>query len=155
MGVKVYFQSPTKEAIDKIVNESKKKVELKILTMLKFIGESAVSYARDNHGYTDRTGNLTSSIGYVICKRGEIIEESSFEQVSSNINSGESKEKGSEIGRTYAETIAKDFPNDYVLVVVAGMNYAAYVERLGYDVLAGSKIEAEKIAKQLVEKLKK
>lgn len=153
MGVSVWVKAPNN--IENIITKkARENVEKHILTTLHYIGEVAVTYARNNHGYVDRTGNLTSSIGYVVCCKGEIVSESSFEQITSTTSEDGEKLNGGEIGAKYAKEIAKTYPNDYVLVVVAGMKYATYVERLGYDVLAGSKIEAEKIARELISKLK-
>ena len=40
-------------------------------------------------------------------------------------------------------------PTLATLIVVAGMNYAAYVQRKGYDVLTSSELLAEQLVRQL------
>jgi len=43
------------------------------------------------------------------------------------------------------DDIAAQYPTGMILVVVAGMEYAAAVESKGYDVITGSSREAEKL----------
>lgn len=125
-------------------------VENKVLNVLKYAGEKAVAYARTLDTYTDRTGNLRSSIGYVIYKNGQLAAQSSFEQGYSNVQSGDISYNGGEIGFALAQKVAQQETAPFVLVVVAGMNYAAAVERRGYDVIEGASIEASEVAKRLV-----
>lgn len=84
--------------------------------------------------YTDRTNNLRSSIGYVVYNRGE----KALEHFQKDGN-GENGDGNSGIrkGRALAEQAAKEYPNDIVGVIVAGEDYALYVESKGYDVLTG------------------
>ena len=128
-------------------------VENKVLNVLKYAGEKAVAYARTLDTYTDRTGNLRSSIGYVIYKNGQLAAQSSFEQGYSNVQSGDISYNGGEIGFALAQKVAQQETAPFVLVVVAGMNYAAAVERRGYDVIEGASIEASEVAKRLVQGL--
>ncbi len=128
-------------------------VENKVLNVLKYAGEKAVAYARTLDTYTDRTGNLRSSIGYVIYKNGQLAAQSSFEQGYSNVQGGDISYNGGEIGFALAQKVAQQETAPFVLVVVAGMNYAAAVERRGYDVIEGASIEASEVAKRLVQGL--
>ena len=41
--------------------------------LLKYLGEELAKYAKDNHNYTDQTGNLTNSIGYAVVRNKEIV----------------------------------------------------------------------------------
>lgn len=94
--------------------------------------------------YKDRTANLTSSIGYLIQNNGKVLH-SGF--------------PGSGVGRTIGEAVAKEtaarFPAELVLIVVAGMQYAAAVESKGYDVLTGSGFIAEKELKEALQAMLK
>ena len=47
------------------------------------------------------------------------------------------------------EKIKAKYPKGLVLIVVAGKNYAAYVEAKGYNVLSSAELMAENILKQL------
>ena len=49
--------------------------------VLMRVGEECVNYARVNGGYLDQTGNLRSSIGYVVMDNGKIISQSGFKKV--------------------------------------------------------------------------
>ena len=45
------------------------RVEEAAIFLCKYLGEELVKYAKDKHNYTDRTGNLTNSISYVVYKK--------------------------------------------------------------------------------------
>lgn len=49
------------------------KLDEAIKTKFKYLGEELVKYAKDNHNYTDQTGNLTNSIGYAVVHNNEIV----------------------------------------------------------------------------------
>jgi len=118
---------------------------------LNYIGMQFVSNARQNTklqgktyphaetGFYDHTANLRSSIGYVVTKNKR--------QVEKNFKG---KGTGKRTGLSKALEIAQQH-NGYVLSVVAGMEYAVYVEAKGYDVISNSaplKSEVERIIKQ-------
>ena len=52
-----------------------------IIYNLGVIGEKVVNEARERGSYTDRTGNLRSSTGYVIVVDGKIAQMSSFQAI--------------------------------------------------------------------------
>lgn len=137
-----------KSAIQKELEEQMKRMRTVMIRTLKKIGEDCVNIAREKGAYINRTGNLRSSTGYVIVADGAIVSESSFEVV----------DKGSEgaaEGLAYARNLASNFPTDYALIVVAGKNYAIHVENRGFNVLAKSKLYAQKIAPKMIEQLRK
>lgn len=113
-----------------------RKVEV-LINKLSYIGEGALRIAREQGSYTDRTGNLRNSTGYVIAVDGEVIARAGFK----------SKD---EDGAAFAETLARTTEGKAVLVVCAGMNYATYVSRRGYDVLDSAEIEAKVLAEKLL-----
>ena len=143
-------------------NEHKEIVRKEIIRTLCYIGESAIKYIRQqpmNESWNDQTGNLRSSIGYVVVANGEIVNISNFEKVKEG-------QDGTRIGESYAREIASTIAKDYALIVVAGMEYAIYVERMDNKVvLAKGKLKVEKafpkhiegatqrIVKQINEKL--
>lgn len=147
--------------INKILVERLERIDQVILEQLQFIGETFVKNARLNGDYDDQTGNLRSSIGYVILKNGEQIDEN-FETVppknvgkkSKNKVSGD--KKGDQVAREVIYEIAQRFSSvqGYVLIVVAGMEYAAAVEAKGRDVLTASSITAKNDLKIAIEALK-
>lgn len=118
-----------------------------IFRTLSNIGEQCVNKARSSGNYIDQTGNLRSSIGYVIVEEGEIVKMSDFPPS----DKGTDKETGRKEGKEYAYELAKRYPTGIVLILLAGRNYATYVSAKGYDVLDG----AELLADQLTDKLLK
>jgi hypothetical protein len=121
-----------------------KMLKAKIAGMLKAveaqlirIGNEFVIDARLKADFTDRTGNLRSSIGYIVTLNGEIITQD-FEPA----NKGTDKVTGELTGQSLAMSVADDFVSGYALIVVAGMEYAAAVESMGKDVLTGSSLQA-------------
>lgn len=48
------------------------KLDEALKNKLKYLGEKLVKYAKDNHNYTDQTGNLTNSIGYAVVHNNDI-----------------------------------------------------------------------------------
>nr|WP_314783102.1 hypothetical protein [uncultured Porphyromonas sp.] len=108
-----------------------------LINNLSYIGEGALRIAREQGNYTDRTKNLRNSTGYVIAVDGQIIARAGF------------KSKG-EDGASFAEELARTTEGKAVLVVCAGMNYATYVSRRGYDVLDSAELEAKVLAEKLL-----
>lgn len=81
--------------------------------------------------YKDQTHYLRSSIGFVVFDHGEKIAETFTS------TGGEAGSAGVEAGREIAEEAAKQYTNEIVAVIVAGADYALYVESKGYDVISG------------------
>ncbi len=111
----------------------------RMIMSLARIGERFISNAKVNGAYTDRTGNLRSSLGYVVILDGEVQRQSI---------KGDKPE-----GRMEAETLLDELAAEYgegiVLIVVAGMEYAAAVESKGFDVLTGSAPLASEVLAEL------
>lgn len=109
-------------------------------------GEQCIIEARENGDYTDRTGNLRSSIGYAVLIDGKVYRQ---EQAEKTLNG----DKGLSEGLSFLRTrIAKASKKGVVLIVTAGMNYADYVETKR-NVLSSAELKAPQIAKQLLARL--
>ncbi len=122
--------------------QAKEEYDRKAVEWLTVLGERVVKYAREHGSYTDRTGNLRNSIGYVVVQYGRIVTE--------NFSIGSSHEEAKSKARTYALNVARELPaNKTYLVWVAGMEYAKYVEAKGFDVLEGSGNWVESTAEKL------
>ncbi len=100
-----------------------------------------VSEARQLNTYQDQTSNLRSSIGYGIYIDGEPFTED-YRQAGNGTGDG-SLGQGS--ARATVEEVAARYPEGIVGVIVAGMEYALYVESKGYDVLTGPANHAQEI----------
>lgn len=101
---------------------------------LCYIGEAALKAAREKGSYTDRTGNLRNSTGYVVAVGGRIVTTGGFDKAQ---------------GLPFARELALSTDADGVLVVCAGMKYATYVSARGYDVLDSAELEAQRMANEL------
>lgn len=115
----------------------------KAVRIFKHIGEACVQEAVENGNYTDHTGNLRSSIGFVVAKDGEVVEEGGFWHIGNG-------DTGVAEGRSLAVSKASG-TSGVTLVLVAGMSYAKRVADLGYNVLDSAEI----VAKQMVAELKR
>ena len=136
-------QITPKEEIDKYLKSSVEELINETIYKLSYIGENVVNTARLSGEYLDQTGNLRSSIGYIISIDGEIIRQGEFNVVKDG-------KDGTKSGEALAQALAKT-SKGITLIVVAGMHYAIYVSAKGLDVLDSAEIELEK---QLQEQFK-
>ena len=114
-----------------------------ILRRMAWVGENAVNLQRENGNWTDQTGNLRSSIGYIIVKDGSVVQRGNLEQVKNG-------EQGVQNAISYLEQLASETPQNVVLIIVAGMEYAEYLKKRGYDVLDSAEMYASReLPKQL------
>lgn len=159
----------TKAQITAMLKARKKRISDAILMRLQLIGEQFVRNAREKANFTDRTGNLRNSIGYVVLHNGRQL----FENFSSsggdsgagrrkkdgtydrrfksNKGKRDKKDEGPDKAKKVIREARKKFPTGYVLIGVAGMEYAAAVESKGYDVITSSSIEAEVALKKAIQ----
>lgn len=137
--------TPTTE-IDRYIAGRVEAIKKALVYNLCAVGEQVLNAARLTNSYKDQTGNLRSSIGYVVSTDGEIVQMSSFDTVKEG-------REGSRGGKEYAMQLVRDFPHGIVLIVVAGMNYASYVSAKGYDVLDSSELLADKLVPQMLQQL--
>ena len=142
-------QLTPKEEIEWFLEEQVSRLRRAILRNLAYVGEKCVNVARGTKSYKDQTGNLRSSIGYVIVENGRIIKASDF----ALSDKGTDRITGQKEGKEYAKKLATLFPSGLTLVIVAGMNYAAYVSAKGYDVLDSSELKADLLTEKLLKKL--
>ena len=121
----------------------------KIIEAFSYVGEQAVNEARDSHRYRNQTGNLQSSIGYCVLEDGKVIfgGQDSFEVVKNG-------EQGSNEGRAFLQRLISEHPSGLVLIVVAGMEYAAYVEAKNLNVLDTAEQLAERELPRIMKSLK-
>ncbi len=140
--------------VDRFFTYFTDKADDKIFQMLSAAGEKYIEFSRKSGSYKDHTGNLRSSVGYMIFKDEECVAEN-FKKS----QNGTDKQTGVIKARRLAEKIALEVGTGWVLILTAGMEYAARVEALGYDVAASGIIKAEeflqKVSKSLFDKLSK
>lgn len=152
------------DLIEELADEWRDEQIQEIVSILEYAGLEAVKEARLKGNYTDRTGNLRSSIGFVVVDDGRIVS-SNFEVVPPK-----RKAKGSDGGMTgkknaqsFALELSKEYSKGIALIIVAGMNYAIYVEnghyiKVGnsvrrtrpYDVLVSGELVADKMVPEML-----
>lgn len=146
MAIKPNFtKDDVRKRFDAFLNE----IEKKQIARLQILGEMCLVEARTNKGYMMQTGALLSSTGYEVFVDGVAIH-SQFDAASGAESNA--AEMGIKSGQSIAETIGKG-TKGIALVVVAGMNYAAYVEAKGYNVLSSAEHLAERELPRMLEKL--
>ena len=146
MAIKPNFtKDDVRKRFDAFLNE----IEKKQIARLQRLGEMCLVEARTNKGYMMQTGALLSSTGYEVFVDGVAIH-SQFDAASGAESNA--AETGIKSGQNIAETIGKG-TKGIALVVVAGMNYAAYVEAKIYNVLSSAEHLAERELPRMLEKL--
>jgi len=161
MSVKV--EQGAMDAVTAELTKGVQNVHARIIRDLSIAGEKAVEKARlivtANGGggsvlppYTVQTGNLVSSTGYAIVHDGQIVSMSSFQAVSGPKGDGQ---EGSATGKAYVKELAMRYTKGYALILVAGMEYASYVQELHHrDVLVSGSLVAEQLVREIQEKFK-
>jgi hypothetical protein len=143
MDLTAYMNQYFNKAMD-IINKE-------IFDALAYLGEECVSKIRNRSGddsWFDQTGNLRSSIGYAIYNDGKVLMESAFNMIKNGT-------EGQSAGEKMVADLASKYASTYALVVVAGMNYAEYVEaRDNKDVLAQTELWARSVIDSYLEKAK-
>lgn len=144
MGIKSNY-NPSE--MQKLIDKELYKLDQEVYRLLARLGEECLIKIRDRSfadSWIDHTGNLRSSIGYVIVHQGNIVMSSSFGK----------EGDGKRAGKRYAKELAKNYLQGYTLIIVAGMHYAVYVEaRDNKDVLASGELYARKRLPQMMKKL--
>ena len=126
------------------------KKELTDLIVLRFqqIGEEAVKIAREGGTYHDVTGNLRSSIGYLILVDGKAVITGASKQYAGSQGDGS---KGVAEAQQLMQKLKAKYPWGIILILCAGMEYAAFVENVKHkDVLTSAEHAAENLVKQLI-----
>ena len=144
-----------REIRDYLNREAQKQIQ-QVVALLQYVGETVVNDIRTSHisNWTDQTGNLRSSVGYILSVNGRPVGMSDFAVVVGPKAEEGADENGSQLGRDYAQSLAALYPSGIALIVVAGMEYASYVEkRDNKTVLAQGEIEARKLVEQMIREL--
>lgn len=155
------------------LNLARKEAIDRITMYLMAVGEECIKIARERGDYNDITGNLRSSIGYIVLVDGKvrILTQVQRKSVAPGYRDVPRKRKdgteyigkqkiggdggeGEKQGRELLDRLKTEYPRGCVLIVCAGMNYAAYVENVhGKRVLVDAKLAAEKLISDFIHKL--
>lgn len=141
------------EKLKRFLAEMPKKIEEIIVNVFAHTGETIINKIKDRPdgkpNWTDDTGNLRSSVGYIIYVGGKEAVVGGFDLVN---NKGSNPSSGIDVGKSFAKKVALSI-NDakYALVIAAGMNYAEWVEKKDYDVILFVEGEARDMVKKRLE----
>ncbi|WP_312554891.1 hypothetical protein [Empedobacter brevis] len=142
MGIKPNFSTSD---LDKLNQKIIENTMQKCIKAYLYLGENVVSHAKQSVGFMDQTGNLRSSIGYILFVNGQVYREFY-----------EGKAVGTSEGKQFArELVSKARKAPIVLVFTAGMNYAYSVESKGYNVLAASENYTKQVADLIIKQMMK
>jgi len=137
------LQNPTK--LKEYIRQQGMLIEAALIYNLEALVSELVTHAKMNAGYTDQTSNLKSSIGGVVLKDGKPIGFRGFEGV----------QTGTGTGMEFITSLFPTSQNGYTVIIVAGMEYATYVENYhNLNVLKKSELIMGSKLQELVEKLK-
>lgn len=134
--------------IESTIQKRMQRIRKAVIATLSYVGEQCIREARISGKYTDQTGNLRSSIGYIILDNGRVIKKSSFTLVKDG-------KKGVNEGKEFRDKLITENNRGIVLIVLAGMDYAKYVEAMGLNVLESSEITAKELVPQMLKQLLK
>lgn len=137
--------TPKKE-IERYVKAELEKRKKLLIKVLDTSGEIAIKDQTLVHKYLNQTGNLSSSIGYIVLDNGKVVSGGGFTKQGDG-------ETGVSEGENFIKLLIADNRQGLVLIVVAGMNYAIYVETMGLDVLTTAQLVSSRMVKKLIKQL--
>jgi len=139
MGMKITSESLNRTL--QMLDTAEREITEVVSSAFAEAGEFIVEKVRNGEmsNWMDVSGSLRSSIGGVVCSRGHIVKMFGFEAV---LNGSGGADKGREMARSLA---AEYSMYDNVLIIVAGEEYAVYVEAVdGKVVLSAAYLYIEK-----------
>ncbi|MDR1022881.1 MAG: hypothetical protein LBL94_06395 [Prevotellaceae bacterium] len=136
---------------EKVKEETIREIDERVAIAFERASEKAVTWAKENKGYSTQSGALSSSTGYQLYKDGSLLRER-FEKSESGTDENGAKAKGIAAGKVAAEQRASELGAHICTVIVAGMPYAAHVENTGHDVLAGAENQFMAILEEEMQK---
>lgn len=146
MGITSSFnRDEVKRGFDAFLDE----IEKLQVEVLQELGEMCVTEMRLNKGYMMQSGALLSSSGYSVYKDGVAIH-TAFEAAQGA--EGGAAAKGMKCGKALADKVGSE-TKGLSLVVVAGMNYAVYVESKGKNVISSAERLAQRELPRMLSEL--
>lgn len=148
----IVSRTDVKKLRDKLELGRGKLIDLLVKNMC-YIGETCIKIARETGDYNDITGNLRSSIGYIVLSNGTVKQYGAPVQKSGNAGDGSA---GVAAGNELLTKLKAEYPYGVVLILCAGMEYAAFVENVrGKHVLIDAELEAQRLIDKLLGKMLK
>lgn len=142
----IRLSTPLSE-IDAYIDRMTERARESLIEVLCQVGSDCINEARENGDYNNPTGNLRSSIGYEVIVDGQVYDQAVVEQTKNGV-------EGRAAAYSYMAKLVSEHPTGICLIVVAGMNYAFYVESLhGRNVLASAELLADRRLQHKLEQL--
>lgn len=135
-------------------NNNIEQIKSALFDVFAYVGEEAVKTARIVGNYNNPTGNLRSSINYNVLYDGEVVRGGNPEVFQGE--NGGTGDKGVTASQELLSKLATQYNKGLVLIVVAGMQYAVYVEDFyKKDVLTTARLKANDLAKKMIDEVTK
>jgi hypothetical protein len=122
------------------------RIEKALILELEYLVAELENHAKLNAGYQDQTSNLKGSIGGAVLKNGVKLSVEGFQS---------DGDEGNQTGIEFLNSLIDSNSKGYVLILVAGMEYATYVENFhGLNVLKESELKMRRELPRLLKDLK-
>lgn len=160
MAKPLYEVANSKAQIREMLERKVEAVEDGIADALSLVGEESVAIARVKakalpKDFRDQTGNLRSSYGYAVVRDKETAGDGMVSPTVTTKKGSDGGATGQRAGRAYLDKLKRKAPRrGLMLVVVAGMRYAKYVQAKGYDVLNSAELKMQEGVSDIVKSLR-
>lgn len=122
------------------------RIERALIFNLEILVAQLENHAKLNAGYEDQTSNLKGSIGGVVLQDGRPITYRGFNS---------SGTEGRTTGLEFINSKIGEYKKGFVILIVAGMEYATYVENFhGLNVLKKSELKMQAEFPKMLKRLK-
>lgn len=143
------FRLKNKKQLTNYIAKRGDLIEKALIFNLEFLVTELQNHAKESAEYEDRTSNLKSSIGGVLLKDRKPITYKGF------VNQG-TADTGDITGLEFINSKIAEMENGYVIVVVAGMEYASYVENEhNLNVLKKTELKMNRELPRMLKRLKR
>lgn len=141
------FRLKNRKQLSRYLIDYGNRVEKALIFNLEYLIAVLVNHAKETGDYEDQTANLRTSIGGVVLKNGVPVTFRGFQ--------GGGKLGGGR-GTEFINSLIANAGSGYVIIIVAGMEYATYVENMpGFNVLKKSELKMVKELPLLLKRLKR
>ena len=134
MAITAEFKVSGLEALQRKLEERKEAMKRTLDMKILQLAEEAVTHAKQNKGYRDRTANLKNSISFALFYDGELVTKNEGKIPQPSKANGDQSQVSASLD-AFSQQNGVVRPKGYSLIVVAGMRYGAAVEHKGYNVL--------------------
>jgi len=137
-----------KQKLNKYILNQGKVIERALIYRLSALLADLENHAKLSAGYDDDTSNLRSSIGGVVLNNGIPVHWKGFTSINRAM-------EGPVVGKDLAKQLIASNKDGIVLILVAGMEYATYVENYyNLNVLKQSELRMNRELPKILNKLK-